>query len=223
MNIRHTFAFALTAFLFQLPLLVNAAPVTYDGITFPDGDVSFADDYRDVVVGDPAPTAGNFDPAASLGAPDNSAYSLGQGGFMTLEFTDNSLTGSGDDRADLHIFEVGPLVEDTFVWISTDNENFISLDKVTGSTSSIDIDPYLLDAGIDPFTQFSYVRLQDDPNENTSNVTYAGADIDAVGAITSAPPVTSVPGPGSLGLIFGGLIALGARRVLRDRALEQQS
>lgn len=223
MNIRHTFAFALTAFLFQLPLVVNAAPVTYDGITFPDGDVSFADDYRDVVVGDPAPTAGNFDPAASLGAPDNSAYSLGQGGFMTLEFTDNSLTGSGDDRADLHIFEVGPLVEDTFVWISTDNENFISLDKVTGSTSSIDIDPYLLDAGIDPFTQFSYVRLQDDPNENTSNVTYAGADIDAVGAITSAPPVTSVPGPGSLGLIFGGLIALGARRVLRDRALEQQS
>ncbi|WP_341938212.1 PEP-CTERM sorting domain-containing protein [Marinimicrobium sp. C2-29] len=223
MNIRHSFAFGLAVFLFQLPLAAYAATVTYDGITFPDGDVSFADDYRDVVVGDPAPTAGNFDPAATIGAPDGSAYSLGQGGYVTLEFTDNSLTGSGDDSADLHIFEVGPLVEDTFVWISTDNENFISLDKVFGSTSSIDIDPYLLDAGIDPFTQFSYVRLQDDPNENTSNVTYAGADIDAVGAITSAPPVTSVPGPGSLGLIFGGLFALGARRVLRDRALDQKS
>ncbi|WP_051235278.1 hypothetical protein [Marinimicrobium agarilyticum] len=199
--------------LLTAPFSASAGPVTYDGITFPDGDVSFADAYLDIELGTPEPTAGNFDPAASLGAPDNGAYSLGQGGFMTLRFTDNSLTGSGDSTPDLHIFEVGPLVEDTFVWISQDNESFLSLGKVFGATSSIDIDAYLGAAGIDPFTRFSYVRLQDDPNENTSNVTYAGADIDAVGAITSASPV-SVPGPGTLGLLFGGLVALGARRRL---------
>lgn len=193
------------------------ASVVYDGIEFPGGDASFADQYQDDIVGDPAPTAGNFDPEETLGAPDGSAYSLGQGGYITLEFTDNSLTGSGDGEDDLHIFEVGPLVEDTFVWISTDANQWLSLDKVDGSTSSIDIDPFLESAGVDPFTQFSYVKLQDDPNENTSNVTYAGADIDAVGAITSAPPVdpepvTSVPEPGTLGLCAAGLLGLWGRR-----------
>ncbi len=223
MSIKHSFALGLTAVLFQLPFAAFAAPVTYDDITFPEGDISFADEYLDVDLGTPAPTVGNFDPAATTGAPNGTAYSLGQGGFITLEFTDNSLTGSGDSSDDLHIFEVGPLLEDTFVWISTDNENFLSLNKVFGSTSSIDIDPFLLDAGLNPFTQFSYVRLQDDPTENLSDTRYAGADIDAVGAITSAPPVTSVPGPGSLGLIFGGLFALGARRIFHGRAVNHAS
>ena len=194
-----------------------AASVIHDGIEFPGGNASFADAYQDVIVGDPAPTAGNFDPNAALGAPDGSAYSLGQGGYMTLQFTDNSLTGSNDDAADLHIFEDGPLLEDTFVWISQDANDWLSLDKVEGSTSSIDIDPFLSGAGIDPFTQFSYVRLQDDPNENTGHVTYAGADIDAVGAITSAAPVepdpvASVPEPGTLGLCAAGLLGLWGRR-----------
>ncbi|PWG63461.1 hypothetical protein DEM34_07810 [Spiribacter halobius] len=152
-----------------------------------------------------------------MGPPNDgeAAYSLGQGGFITYRFTDNSLTGSDSDQADLHIFEVGPLVEDTFVWISDDNENFLSVGSVTGSTSSIDIDPFLADAGIDPFTQFSYVRLQDDPNENTSNVTYAGADIDAVGAISSAAPVPdngTVPLPGTAPLLAMGMLGLIAAR-----------
>jgi hypothetical protein len=33
-----------------------------------------------------------------------------------------------------------------------------------------------------------------------------GADIDAVGAIFSAPPVVKVPEPGSLALLAGGLL-----------------
>lgn len=188
------------------------ASVIYDGIEFPGGDGSFADAYQDVVPGNPGPTLGNFDPNAALGPPDNGAYSLGQGGSMTLRFTDNSLTGSNDNAADLHIFEVGPLVEDTFVWISQDANDWLSLDKVQGATSSIDIDPFLAGGGLDPFTRFSYVRLQDDPNENTSNVTYAGADIDAVGAITSAPPVASVPEPGTLGLCAAGLLGIWGRK-----------
>ena len=194
----------------------SAASVTYDGITFPAGDVSFADQLIDLTFGSPAPTDPNYmDGDRALGAPDYSgaigSVSLGSGGRLTLRFADNSLSGSGTSDSDLHIFEVGPAVEDTFVEISMDGLEFLSVGKVFGSTSSIDIDPFLIDEGIDPFTRFSFVRLTDDPNEGGRSGATVGADIDAVGAISSAPPV--VPLPASLPLLAAGLGALfGVRR-----------
>jgi hypothetical protein len=207
-----------TAMLLGATSHVYAAPLTFDGITFPDGEKSFADEVFSFEFGDPEPTS-NRDPSEALGPPDGPAFTLGRGGTITLQFTDNSLTGSDSADNDLHIFEVGPDVEDTFVSISTDGMDFLDVGKVFGSTSSIDIDPFLSTAGIDPFTRFSYVRLRDDPEEGQTSGTFVGADIDALGAITSAPPAsTPVPIPGTLVLLASGLI--GMRAMLRRRGSE---
>ncbi|MGM0586526.1 MAG: PEP-CTERM sorting domain-containing protein [Pseudomonadota bacterium] len=199
----------------------SATPVTYDGIEFPGGDASFADMVHAWGFGDPAPTDANYmDPQEALGAPDyispNGSFTLGSGGFITLRFTDNALSGSGDSTPDLHVFEIGPDVEKTFVEISVDGADFLSVGAVDGSTSSLDIDQYLAPLEIDPFTRFSYVRLTDDPESDGQTGDTVGADIDAVGAIASTPPdpeqAPSVPLPGALPLLAGGLAGLAAWR-----------
>jgi len=174
-----------------------AQPTTYHGITFPNGDASFADvvvSYEPLFDGGPGPTHPNFiDPAEALGPPDYccgdnqpGSVSLGDGGRITLRFTDNALTGSGPDGlADLHIFEVGSQVEATFVEISVDGVTFLSVGSVSGSVSSVDIDPYLVNAGLPANTEFRYVRLTDNTNAGGQTGDTVGADIDAVGAIST--------------------------------------
>ena len=66
--------------------------------------------------------------------------SLGTGGSITMQFTDNALTGSGDSAADLHIFEIGADVEGFFVEISTDGFAWVDLGLLAGQPTSIDID-----------------------------------------------------------------------------------
>lgn len=198
------------------------ASTTYDGILFPAGDISFADAVFSFTPGVPPATDPNYtDPTAAIGVPDylnpNGSVSLGRGGELILRFTDNSLTGSGDSAADLHIFEIGPDVEDTFVAISRNGLDFIDVGKVSGSTSSIDIDPFLASLGLDAFMQFSFVRLIDDPNEGASSGITVGADIDAVGAISSSAPVSQVPLPAS-GLLLLSAAAFGALRFRRKPA-----
>lgn len=161
----------------------------FGGIEFPAGEISFADE---VVLFDPLFGGGpqatrNTNPAWALGVPnfpsqlDNDDVSLGQGGRLTLRFTDNLLTGSGNADPDLHIFEVGPDVEDTFVEVSRDGVTWFEVGKVGGGISSIDIDAF----GYDQNDLFQYVRLTDDPNEGGRTGETVGADIDAVGAISS--------------------------------------
>ncbi len=98
----------------------------FGGIEFPQGVASFADEvveYDPHHSGGAVPSNPNFtDPAEALGPPDYSggstgtgSVSLGSGGRLTLKFTNNKLTGSGDSADDLHIFEVGPQVEATAV------------------------------------------------------------------------------------------------------------
>jgi hypothetical protein len=200
-----------------------AGAEVFHGIEFPGGASSFADavvSYDPSFGGGtiPAPTYRN--PSQALGtpnfgdAPDPTYVSLGAGGRIVLRFTDNSLTGSGNSNLDLWIFEIGPDVEDTFVDVSKDGINWFAVGKVFGSTSGIDLDAF----GFGTSDFFSFVRLTDDINEGATSGTTVGADIDAVGAISTAPPVPPpgrVPEPGTLLLAGLGLALATAIRLAR--------
>jgi hypothetical protein len=194
------------------------------GTDFPQGGASFADavvSYSPGLVGG-VPTEPHRGPLNALGVPDFvgveqcqsqsdcTFVSLGKGGVLVLQFMDNRLTGSGNNSFDLWIFEVGENIENTFVDISKDEANWFSVGKAFGSTYGIDIDAF----GFGPSDMFSFVRLTDDPNQGDHESWTAGADIDAVGAISSAIrieqaiPEAAVPEPASLALMCFGLVAL---------------
>lgn len=206
--------FALIA---GVTITTNAAAIPIGGVEFPDGATSFADAvvsyFPGLDVG-----SGYDDPSAALGVPDysganNTAVSLGEGGSLTLQFTDNSLTTSGDATEDLWIFEIGGVVESFNVQISTDNITYIDLGNISGQPSGIDIDAFI-GSGVTLGALYSYVLLTDVlPNQSGSP--FGEADIDAVGAISSAPPVNPVPIPAA-GWLFGtalmGFIGMSRRR-----------
>ena len=163
----------------------------FGGVEFPQGVSSFADhvvSYK--------PTGGvdslRRNAEHALGKPDydtsgSSAYvSLGDEGILILQFTDNSLTTSGDDSLDLWIFEIGGAIEPTSIEISTDGVNWISIGSTNGSTSGIDIDEFI-GSGVIIGERYSFVKIIDLLPHQSGSPT-AGADIDAVGAISSAPP-----------------------------------
>lgn len=217
-------------------LAVLAGPVRAEligGVEFPQGTISFADavvDYSPGVVSS-GPTAPYQGEVNALGAPDYSGantcasadvcsfVSLGVGGTLTLRFTDNLLTGSGDSADDLWIFEIGPDIEDTLVWISKDGDVWSSVGSVTGSTRGIDIDAFGF--GIDD--QFGWIRLQDVAALDGQTGATVGADIDAVGAISTVR-VSNGPGqpapvplPATAALMGVGLLALASRKVRSTR------
>lgn len=205
-------AITAAAILFcAAPAAVLAAPTTYDGILFPEGDISFADV---VVTSDLGPnTTGEYaDVSDVLGAPDAGANgagstSLGVGGSITVRFTDNALTASGDAAADLHVFEIGGQVEAFSVEISVDGLAWIALGTLSGQPTSIDIDAV---AGVTPGTKYYFVRVTDDPNSGGTAAPYAGADIDAIGAISTVE--AAVPLPAAAPLLLGALGGLAALR-----------
>ena len=139
--------------------------------------------------------------------PGCNSVSLGVGGSLTVQFTDNALSGSGNADLDLWIFEIGPDIEDTFVEISMNGTDWFSVGKVGGSTSGVDIDAF----GYGPGDVFSFVRLTDDPSEGETDGGSVGADIDAIGA----GPFTVVPAPAGLWLLLTGLVGLVLRRAGR--------
>ena len=179
---------------------------SFGGIEFPGGATSFADSVVSYSPG--SDVAGNYsDPSSALGIPDwnssteTGSASLGDGGELVIQFTDNSLTTSGDANSDLWIFEIGGAVEVFNVAISTDNTNWIDLGDVLGQPTGIDIDSI---AGVTPGEFYSYVRLQD-VAPNQSGFPFGEADIDSVGAISSAPPV---PVPATVWLFGTGIFGL---------------
>ena len=220
-------------------LSTHVFAVPFGGIEFPDGAVSFADavlTYDPLFSAGPASTDPDFtDPIESLGTPDYVApigsVSLGRGGLLELEFTDNFLTNSGDGGFDLHIFEIGPDVEDTFVALrptaatllalgvgALDDANadgFFDVGKVFGATSSIDVDAFF-PGFLAGELLFDAVQLIDDFDEGASSGPTVGADIDAVGAIASSPRVGpgAVPEPlsATLGLMGLGMLSMAIRR-----------
>jgi hypothetical protein len=176
-----------------------AAPAraeVFGGVNFPDGASSFADAVvsYDPVIKNGEPTAPFRSASHAIGVPDfgsindaDAVVSLGDGGSLTLQFTDNALTGSGSDLLDLWIFEVGSDIEDMFVEVSANGGTWFSVGKVGGATAGIDLDAF----GFGTADHLFFVRLTDDPDADDQTGPSVGADIDAVGAITSVVPEPS--------------------------------
>ncbi|HLQ84761.1 MAG TPA: OmpA family protein [Salinisphaeraceae bacterium] len=174
----------LTLFAAQAGL---AQPETYpDGhgssVTFPQGDVSFADEVVHYDTGSKKPIQDARDPEQALGTPDyekggkRGYVSLGCGGELVLKFTDNRLIDI--PGPDLYVFEVGPAIEPTALAISNNSKDWIRIGRIEGGKAEIDIAPY-----VDGDDGFRYIKLVD-LREKCGGKT-PGADIDAVGAIGS--------------------------------------
>lgn len=206
-----------------LPSFGAAQGAIYDGVYFPDGSLSFADAvrvYDPLANGGPAPSAACQDPYHALRPPDiwlpgadcNRVVSLGDGGVLELAFTDNLLTNSADAAEDLWVFEAGAVSESYWVavhpadlvstslaealGVDDDGDGYFELGLFSGM-QGIDVDvhfPGLLAGEI----RFDAVQLTD--MVDGAGGIYAGADIDAVGAIATPGPVfatvvnRSVPG-----------------------------
>lgn len=186
---------SLTSLVFAAFPLVSHGELI-GGIDFPEGAVSFADEVvsyePEIVNGQPIEIY--TDPNDALGVPDfnvedpscsagQCAYvSLGREGSITLRFTDNLLTGSDDSTIDLWVFEIGAHIEATGVEISPDGMEWFDVGSTAGAVSGIDIDA----SGFTSADRFAYVRLTDDLSVDIPGPS-RGADIDAVGAISTVP------------------------------------
>lgn len=187
-----------TVGLSLLAARLSAHAVVIGGVEFPDGAVSFADAVVSYSPGAGVSAPHNV-PTKALGVPDytdavdDNYVSLGDTpGELVLRFVDNSLTTSGTAAEDLWIFEIGGAIEPTSVDISKDGLTWIAVGATSGATSGIDIDAF---AGVVPGDKYSFVRLRElAPLQSGSP--FAGADIDAVGAISSSTPVPT-PDTGS--------------------------
>ena len=128
------------------------------------------------------------DPNAALHMPGHrslygsSTVSLGNGGSLTLAFTDNVLRdGPGPD---LVVWEMGVAEETVEVSVSESGERFVSLGVTASQHHAFDL------AGLgQPDAAYRYVQLRDviEPGDPTHPRGSAGADIDAVLAINGAP------------------------------------
>jgi hypothetical protein len=170
---------------------LSSSADVYGGIYFPDGASSFADraiGYDPTYGGGPAPDETQQDARQILGVPGQGEMSLGQGGRIRVGFLDNSLTGSGNSRPDLYIFEVGA-GETTIIDISRDGKRWLPVGTATGFASGIDIDQF----GFGSDDRFPFVRITDDGDTEGDFSMAIGADLVAVGAKSSAPPVGTEP------------------------------
>ncbi|EMI42141.1 GEVED domain-containing protein [Rhodopirellula sp. SWK7] len=190
----------------------NLGSQIFESTFFPLGAISFADSVLDSeTVHGPDVEESFTDSEAALGSPDCFGvsttdpenglftFSLGSGGSAVFAFDDNLLTGSssnpsavmgiGDGIDDLVIFETG-IPERVRVEISRDNVTYFNVGEIFGLENKIDLDAF----GFGLSDRFSYVRLTDLSPSGTNNFGPGGADIDAVGAISTVPRDTFVAG-----------------------------
>jgi hypothetical protein len=201
----------LVAFVLVLALGLGAVSesATYFGVTFPQGDLAFADRVVDYMAASCVRDAYD-DPEEALGPPDacssgcegcdgcdTNAVSLGfrlsvldHRGYLIIEFVDNIL-----------IDVVGP---DLFVYITNNNParveissngfNYIFVGETVGYPGAIDIGPYVGEG-----TEFRFVRLSDVPADEDHSEC-PGPSIDAIGAMGPAVQLAVGEAFGSLEL-----------------------
>jgi hypothetical protein len=219
---------AATVLAAALPPAAEAATFTNvsgDVVEFPAGAVSFADELVEFVPGLKFDAGtGAFQPlpqyregANTVGVPDVTIQqfidctvapststcrfaSLGEGGMLTVRFTDNRLTPDGTAAADLWVFVAGP-PDAAFVDVSRDGADWLEVGSI-GASNGVDLDAF----GLLPGDLFALVRLRDAPGGQGSGPSL-GADIDAIGAIST----TVVPLPAA-GWLLASAIAAGLRR-----------
>ncbi len=184
----------------------------FAGKIFPAGAASFTDAqiaYDPASGGGPTPAPIFADPLAAVGAPDSveaigtRTTSIGRGGRLDLRFNDNRLSNSGTTANDLAILEIGGVPERVLVaarpgnlntlsrlagiGVTPDGAGFVPIGELTAARDELDLD------GIFPgFTsgqlRFDAVRLTDVAASGPQAGPSVGADIDAVGALSSATP-----------------------------------
>ncbi len=160
----------------------------YESIYLPLGKISFADKLIEYKVGTPPPIQKYRDSVQCLHEPNYKNYqtpnfiSLGCGGSLTVEFTDNGFMNLPGD--DLYLFEVGPSKEPAKVEISQNGIDWIYAGKIAGGKSSIDLNK----EGIDDETIFYFLKITD--LKDLCKSKSAGADLDAIGAINSVIKLT---------------------------------
>lgn len=173
-------------------------PANFQGVFFPGGAISFADVVTSFTQGTGVGTT-FANPVRAIGAPDHMGRgeepvdgqlttSLGSGGVLTVQFTDNFLTGSGDSRPDLIIFETGE-IESVRVAVSRDGVSFFDVGVIGGVDTTINLDAF----GFGREDRFSFVRLTD-LRQGTLTSGPVGADIDAIGALSTVPVTRFTPG-----------------------------
>jgi len=169
-------------------------PATYGGITFPHGDIAFADRVLGYLAASCVRDAYD-DPIEALGPPDacggcngchgcsTDAVALGfrlseldLRGYLIVEFVDNVLSDVPGDDLFVYITNDKPCR----VEISSDGGKFISVGETVGYPGRIDIAPY-----IGSGEEFRYVRLSDVPADEDHSEC-PGPSIDAVGAMGRA-------------------------------------
>jgi len=184
--------FSSILFFLLCPLILVAQETLIEGkyytttrgepIYMPIGKISFADRVVDFTIGNPAASEDFSEPEEALGEPNYTHYrvpryvSLGCGGQITLEFTDNGFIDM--EGPDIYVWEVGPSEESFQFEISKDGKEWLDLGVIPGGKSFIDIAPVVTDVR----DIFYFVRITDQ-KEICSGDT-PGADIDAVGTIS---------------------------------------
>jgi hypothetical protein len=165
--------------------------ISHQGVIFyfPHGKASFADSVVSFQR-EPLDDGRSTDAQAALGIPDcpnnereepeTSYVALGDGGELAVEFTDNVLVdGEGPDLA---IFEIGARLESVYVAVSEDGQTWLEVGKTIGRVASLDLAPLGMPNG-----RFRFVRVADTKRGQSNDSPWPGADIDAIGAIHSAP------------------------------------
>jgi large repetitive protein len=179
----------------NITTISSTTPLIQNGFVFDTGALAFADRVSAFVLGTPTPITGLVDGSQALGLPNYSgngepvvsqpsqgSVSLGRGGSITLQFTDNFLTGSNNADPDLAVFEVGDS-EEVSVEVSADGVNWRNVGRASGNSPTIDLDAF----GYNSNSRLVFVRLIDIVNQGSLTGNSVGADIDAVGAISSVP------------------------------------
>ena len=195
-----------------------AQATTYAGVTFPFGDISFADravsydmaSCVDLPYSDASAALGPPDccdnPCQGCEGCDPCAVALGfrlseidMRGSLVLQFTDNVLRDVPGD--DLFVYITNKKA--CRVEISSDGVNYLLVGEVSEYPGAIDISPF-----VSSDQQFTFVRLSDVPADEDSS-RCPGPSIDAVGAMGD-PVAVQETGKvlGSLELLPAGALAL---------------